>query len=134
MAAARTVPSVTDDRSAEPAREQLLSIASREVDGAVVLAVAGEIDLHTAPRLLAAVDTGFDQASDGPLVIDLTDVSFLGSAGLAALVSARRQAQRRREPLRIVVDHNRPVIRPLEITGLDEVLALYHTVDEALVG
>jgi len=119
VAAARTVPSVTDDRSAEPAREQLLSIASREVDGAVVL---------------AAVDTGFDQASDGPLVIDLTDVSFLGSAGLAALVSARRQAQRRREPLRIVVDHNRPVIRPLEITGLDEVLALYHTVDEALVG
>jgi len=39
---------VTDDRSAEPAREQLLSIVIREVDGAVVLAVAGEIDLDEA--------------------------------------------------------------------------------------
>jgi anti-sigma B factor antagonist len=35
-------------------------------------------------------------------------------------------------PLRIVVDSTRPVIRPIEIVGLDGVLALYHDVDAAL--
>lgn len=31
-----------------------------------------------------------------------------------------------------MVDANRPVIRPIQVTGLDTELALYHTVDEAL--
>jgi anti-sigma B factor antagonist len=34
----------------------------------------------------------------------------------------------------VVVDHSRPVIRPIEIVGLDNVLALYHEVEEALRG
>jgi anti-sigma B factor antagonist len=51
---------------------------------------------------------------------------------LQALVDVTQAAQRRREPLRIVVDHNRPVIRPIEVTGLDEVLALFDTVEDAL--
>jgi anti-sigma B factor antagonist len=31
-----------------------------------------------------------------------------------------------------VVDANCPVIRPIEVTGLDDVLRLYHSVDEAV--
>jgi anti-sigma B factor antagonist len=31
-----------------------------------------------------------------------------------------------------VVDHARPVIRPIQITGLDEVLALFNSVEDAL--
>ena len=34
--------------------------------------------------------------------------------------------------LRVVVDHTRPVIRPIEMTGLDDLLALYTTLDLAL--
>ncbi len=62
----------------------------------------------------------------------LTDVDFLNSAGLTALLDATWHADARPEPLRIVVDANRPVIRPIEVTGLDDVLALYHSVEEAL--
>ncbi|TNC29613.1 STAS domain-containing protein [Amycolatopsis alkalitolerans] len=67
-------------------------------------------------------------------MVDLSRVAFLGSSGLKTLVRAASEAERRREPLRIVVDANRPVIRPIELTGLDQVLALYHGVDKALVG
>jgi anti-sigma B factor antagonist len=84
-------------------------------------------------RFRAAVTAGFDQLRDGEiLVIDLTEVTFLSSQGLQALVDATVAAQRRREPLRIVVDHTRPVIRPIELTGLDDVLSLFDTVDDAL--
>jgi anti-sigma B factor antagonist len=105
----------------------------REDRQALVVTVAGEIDVLTVPRLRAAVAAGFDQLHEGEvLVIDLTDVTFLGSPGLAALVDVTQAARQRREPLRIVVDHTRPVIRPIELTGLDDLLALFTTVEDAL--
>lgn len=119
-----------------PVAEQMLRIDTRRVahdHEAVVVTVAGEIDVLTVDRLRVAVSDGFDQLPEGAiLVIDLTDVTFLGSSGLQALVEATRAALRRREPLRIVVDHTRPVIRPIELTGLDDVLALFYTVEQAL--
>jgi anti-sigma B factor antagonist len=120
-----------------PAAEQLarieIALLMQDHREALVVTVAGEIDVLTVNRLRAAVAAGFDQLPDGAtLVIDLTDVTFLGSPGLQALVEATRAAQRRREPLRIVVDHTRSVIRPIELTGLDDLLALFHTVEQAL--
>ena len=105
----------------------------RDQREAVVVMVAGEIDILTVDRVRAAVTAGFDQLPDGAsLVIDLSKVTFLGSPGLQALVEAARAARRRREPLRIVVDNTRPVIRPIELVGLDDLLALFGTVEEAL--
>ena len=98
-----------------------------------MVAVAGEIDLVTVDRLRAAVAAGFAELRDGEiLVIDLTEVTFLASQGLQVLVEVTQAAQQRREPLRLVVDHTRPMIRPIEMTGLDEVLALLYTVEDAL--
>jgi anti-sigma B factor antagonist len=115
-----------------PAAEQILSISHRGAGEAIVVTVVGEVDVLTAPRLLAAVSDALERAGSGPVVVDLSEVSFLGSAGLAALVEAALAAERRQEPLRVVVDHTRPVIRPLEATGLDQVLRLYHSVSDAL--
>ena len=47
------------------------------------------------------------------------------------MVEAAQQAEQRREPLRIVVDYQKPVLLPIQITNLDEVLALYHSLQEA---
>lgn len=115
-----------------PAAEQILSISHRRAGEAIVVTVVGEVDVLTAPRLLAAVSDALERAGRGPVVVDLSEVSLLGSAGLAALVEAALAAERRQEPLRVVVDHTRPVIRPLEATGLDQVLRLYHSVSDAL--
>lgn len=120
-----------------PAGEQLVRIDTGRVvhatGEALVVTVGGEIDLVTVDRFRAAVTAGFDQLHDGEiLVIDLTEVTFLSSQGLQALVDVTQAARRRREPLRIVVDHTRPVIRPIEVTGLDNVLALFDTVEDAL--
>ena len=120
-----------------PADEQLIRIDTARVthgsDTALVVTVAGEIDLATVDRLRAAVCAGFDDLRDGEiLVIDLTKVTFLASQGLQVLVDVTLAAEQRREPLRIVVDHARPVIRPIQTTGLDEVLALFDSVEDAL--
>ncbi|MFR9805444.1 anti-sigma factor antagonist [Pseudonocardia sp. RS010] len=121
---------MTSDQA--PAAEQLLRVESRRTGSATVVTVSGEVDMYTAPRLEAAVGRALADPAVGPIVVDLTNVEFLDQAGLAALVDAHRAAERQDDPLRVVVDHNRPVIRPLEITGLERVLALYHDVAEAL--
>jgi anti-sigma B factor antagonist len=120
-----------------PAAEQVVRIETGRVvraqAQAVVVTVAGEIDGFTVDGLHAAVAAGLDQLGDAEiLVIDLTEVTFLGSQGLQALFDVAQAVRRRGEPLRIVVDHNRLVIRRMQLTGLDDVLALFDTVDGAL--
>jgi anti-sigma B factor antagonist len=121
---------VTGDQA--PAAEQLLRVETRRAGSAMVVTVAGEVDMFTAPRLESAVGRALADPAVGMIVVDLTDVDFLDDAGLSALVTAHRAAERQDDPLRIVVDHNRPVVRPLQITGLERVLALYYDVAEAL--
>ncbi|MCP3803109.1 STAS domain-containing protein [Allokutzneria sp. A3M-2-11 16] len=105
-----------------------LEVSRSQIGGAAVLTIGGEIDLDTAPSLHEAVTACRDEVC----VVDLTEVTFLGSAGLTALLDATVRARARRASLRIVVDGNHAVIRPIEITGLDRELALFHSVDEAL--
>ena len=111
-----------------------MSVRRIDREDAVVVEVEGEVDGLTTPRLRAAVGEAFDRADGKPLVIDLTAVRFLGSAGLRMLFDIAREAvnQRGFQPLRVVVDHTRPVVRPIEIVGLDNLLALYEGVDDAL--
>lgn len=101
-------------------------------DDAVVVTAVGEVDSLTVPRLRAALDEALRSAPARRVVVDLLEVTFLASAGLSALVEAARQAEQRHEPLRIVVDHRRPVVRPIQITGLDELLVLRRSVADAL--
>ena len=122
---------VSQPPDAEPSPPGL-DIAVRVVDGTVAVAVAGEVDMDTAPALQTAVTTAIDDIDSGPCILDLTDVTFLNPAGLTVLIAATTHAAARQETLRIVVDANRPVIRPITITGLDHQLRLYHTIDEAI--
>ncbi|HKS47054.1 MAG TPA: STAS domain-containing protein [Amycolatopsis sp.] len=109
-----------------------LQISTRRDGTAVVVAVAGEIDLNTAPELHSAIEKALGQTRAGACVLDLTGVTFLGSPGLTTLLEAANHAEELGEPLRIVVDATRPVIRPIEMTGLDHILSLYHAVEDAL--
>lgn len=119
-----------------PPQEQLIDIRRDERADAVVVQVGGAVDGLTAPRLRAALGGAFDALDGRILVVDLTGVGFFGSAGLRALADAADEAAARPgfERLRIVVDHNRPVVRPIELTGYDAVLALYYDVEGAISG
>ncbi len=123
---------VSERRDSEPQLPPGLELVRRVVDGTLVLAAVGDVDLETAPALSAAVIACIDQPGGQRCVLDLTEVTFLNSTGLTALLEATRHSEARRQVLPIVVDGNRPVIRPIQVTGLDDILTLYHTVNEAL--
>ncbi len=95
--------------------EFLDSTLSRPRPDTAVLTVRGEIDTLTAPAFTAATEELLS-ASGEILVMDLTEVRFLASSGLAVLISAAHRAEERGVRLRLVAA-NRAVRRPLEITG-----------------
>jgi anti-sigma B factor antagonist len=95
----------------------------RHGDDATVVHVVGEIDTLTAPVLRAQLDEHIPAVS--LLVLDLSDVTFLGSAGLAVLVAAKDGADARGHTLRLVCG-SRIVTRALEATGL---LTLFDVAD-----
>lgn len=67
------------------------------------------------------------------VIVDLSGVVLLASAGLVALQDAQMGCEARQgEPLRVVVDHSRPVIRPLQMAGLDQQVRLFYDLHDAL--
>jgi anti-sigma B factor antagonist len=100
---------------------ELISVTASG-DGRV--AVAGEVDCSTAPRLTACLDSVLE-STPPELVVDLTRVTFLDSAGLHALVAAHGHAGRVGVPMRVLVA-TRAVLRPLQVTGLEHVLRIEH--------
>ncbi|MGW6446593.1 STAS domain-containing protein [Lentzea sp. NPDC055074] len=108
----------------------LLTVRAVDVAGVVVIAVEGEIDVDTADEVLDAVRLGF--TSEGPaLVADLSLVSFFGSTGISTLISAHELAEEHGKKLHVVAPQ-RAVRRPLQVTGVADVLALYDSVDDVL--
>lgn len=97
--------------------------------GVRVLHVVGELDTLTAPLL--AVRLGGQVAEVDRLVLDLSDVTFLGSAGLAVLVGAKDDADSRGHRL-FLVPGSRIVRRALEATGLMQLFTVADDVPEAL--
>jgi anti-sigma B factor antagonist len=101
-------------------------------DGSSLVAhVRGEIDTLTAPLLRTELDARLPAA---PLVVlDLSGVTFLGSAGLAVLVAAKDQVERSGHALKLVCG-SRIVTRALEATGLLGLFDVADGVSEALAG
>jgi len=91
----------------------------------------GEIDSTSAPVLREQLTSLLDDGVTD-LTVDLTGVSFLDSAGLCVLAATYRRMSAENRRLRVLAA-SRAVIRPLQITGLYELLRV-ETVASGAVG
>jgi anti-anti-sigma factor len=108
----------------QSAAEGDFSVRVRQLAGATVVTVVGEVDLDTAPEL----EFRLISAADGPvpLVIDLSAVTFFASAGLACLLTAHGQGSQ---------PHLVPspaVAKVLSISDLDHFLPRSESLQDAL--
>lgn len=113
-----------DDRYPVP-----LTVTALRHPRSLVVQVAGEVDAHTAPEMQNVLEHAL-AARTRLVVVDLSQVRFLGCAGLTVLVEARRRAEQRTW-LRVVAT-GRVTRRPLSLTELDQYLAVYDSLDAAL--
>jgi anti-sigma B factor antagonist len=132
-------PVSTDARCSMDRLRALIGGVSTEVVGfdvseswterVVVLSLSGELDMLTAPRLIEAIVRVAGQEPTA-MIVDLTKVQFLASAGLNALVAAHLDIT---PSARFgIVAEGVAVRRPLRLTGIDTLVVLFPTLDDAL--
>jgi anti-sigma B factor antagonist len=114
------------DDAVSPLREPPVR-AVESVDGAVVIRLAGELDLYNADdmrRALAATEEG----SPRRVVLDMSDVAFVDSTALGVLIEARSKLGSRL----VLAALQLATRRTLQVSGLDRHLQVHETVQDAL--
>ncbi len=112
------------------ADDQITLAVSAPAEKQALIEVGGEVDMVTSPQLRSSV---LDQFAAGTelVVLDLDEVTFLGTSGLAVLIEVREAAHSAGRELRIVCTARR-VLRPLTIAGLIPLFDIHETTAEAL--
>ena len=108
-----------------------LRVETRSVrEGVAVIALSGEADVYTSPRIKQEI---VDLLNNGVtrLVVDLTGVEYLDSTGLGVLIGGLKRARERDGDLKLICDNVR-ILRIFEITGLTKIFDIHRSESEAL--
>lgn len=112
--------------SGRPGQFEVVEAALEQAPG---VAVRGEIDIATVSDLERALDIAI-RASRGAFVLDLSNVEFLDSSGLQALLRARALLGREDRALAVICPPG-PVRRLFDVAGITDLLFLYASREDA---
>lgn len=115
--------------SFDPRRYVTVSVTS--LHAVVVVAVSGEIDMATRDVVSQALHAHLDATPPG-MVIDLSEVEFLGSSGLAVLLQVNERARQCHTRLGIVMSGNPAVTRIIQVSGSAKLLRTYPAITDAV--
>ena len=109
----------------------LARVSDEQVGAVVLVTVDGEVDASNTRELGARLrDSLSNQAF--ALVVDLSAVGYIDSAGINLLFALGSELAQRRQELHLVVPRDAPIARMLTITGLVTAVAMHDARDEAL--
>jgi anti-anti-sigma factor len=108
-----------------------MDIQIRHTSNVTIIDLTGEIDVSQASRLRQALAKLFEAKEVKKLLINMTDVIYIDSAGLSVLIAAHRQANDQNGTFGLS-NLQQPVRQVCHITGIDKVIQIFPTVDEAL--
>src|ERR1051325_7181054 len=99
-------------------------------EGVAVIALGGEVDVYTSPRVQEEI-VNLLNGGTHKLIVDLTGVEYLDSTGLGVLIGGLKRARERDGDLKLICDNVR-ILRIFEITGLTKIFDIHRTEAEAL--
>jgi anti-anti-sigma factor len=102
----------------------LADVRFEREDGIVIAVLTGEVDMSNAAsvRLLISESVTPD---DDAVVVDLSELAFMDSAGLHSVVELSTVLDERRQQLLLCVPHGSPMERAIEIIGLPRAVAVH---------
>src|SRR5215207_4823698 len=106
-------------------------IREYDAEGVHVIAMRGELDLATAPRLAVRIDAA-RRAGARRLLIDMTTADFCDSTGLRALIGCRQEIVAGGGRMAVAARVDSAVGRMFSIAGAYEMLAVYEDYEPAL--
>jgi anti-sigma B factor antagonist len=107
-----------------------LTINQQETEKGLLIQAIGEVDLTTAPSLRAPLMETVNAGGTGPVIVDLSQVDFIDSAGLALLVEARKKLAPAVRPLHVLLAPGRQPERVLKLGRFDTIMNLAYSLDD----
>ena len=107
-----------------------LNVEEKESDKVPVLDVSGELDLTTVAMLRDPLLSQATKSQAANLIVDLSRVEFIDSAGLALLVEARKRLAAESRTLTLVLSPGRQPERVLRLVRFDTIMRLVYNLDE----
>jgi anti-sigma B factor antagonist len=102
-------------------------------DGVDIITMGADVDVYTAPSLRATLADP-DLIARGRLVIDLTGSTFIDPTGLSVILAAFKRVRAAGGNLAVACPPRETVHRAFRITGMNRILRIYDTTDEAVAG
>ncbi len=106
-------------------------VATEPIEGVVVIAIIGDLDISTAPRLREELIRVTAELKTPKIVLDLAGVDLLDSTGLGVIFEGIKRARLRQGDLALARAEAQ-VLRDLEITRVIEILPNFPAVDQAI--
>jgi anti-sigma B factor antagonist len=113
--------------STEPLREPPVR-GTDSRDDALVIRLAGELDLYNADDVRKALTDAIDSGT-GRIIVDMSEVEFVDSTTLGVLLEARSKIGRHGL---LIAAPQAETRRTLQVSGLDRHLPVHDSVDGAL--
>jgi anti-anti-sigma factor len=111
----------------------LADVEFESCEGAVVARLTGEIDLSNADRLGAALLDAMPNLEHA-LILDMSAVEYLDSAGIQLIYQLRERLRARGQTLRLVIPSSSPSHDALRLAGLTQHVEMAESVEEARGG
>jgi len=103
-----------------------------ERDGGIVIAViTGEVDMSNATSVRQLI-AGAVTPDDDAVIVDLSELAFMDSAGLHSVVELSTLLDEARQQLLLCVPHGSPMERAIQIVGLPGAVSVHPSPDEAI--
>ncbi len=108
-----------------------MKIVNREKSGAMILDVSGDIDLYNSPEIRKSLLEALQNKSVQRVVVNLKEVRYIDSSGVASLVEGLKKARERNQRF-ILFGLSNAAREVLELSRLIKVFEVYATEEEAL--
>ncbi len=96
-----------------------------------IIAVRGEVDLHTAPKVQYAIERAAENEGAGAVVVDMGSITFIDSTALSMLARAKRSLEEKDIAFR-VAEPSGAVERIFSVTGFRDYFEIFPSREEAV--
>jgi anti-sigma B factor antagonist len=109
----------------------LADVRSEREGTTVVAVLTGEVDMSNAASVRLEI-AGSVTPEDDAVIVDLSELAFIDSAGLHALIELGGALEERRQRLLLCVPHGSPTERAIEIIGIPHAVTVHSDRGEAM--
>jgi anti-sigma B factor antagonist len=108
-----------------------LHIETKSTGATQIIEVKGEVDLYTSPKMREQIFTTIKRHPSKSLIVNLTNVTYVDSSGIATLVEGLQLANEYQIRLKLV-GLSRAILEVFQLVRLERVFEIYQTEEEAL--